>query len=124
MGSVAREGERTRPRRANHAPPSPRVSIIIPTLRAVARAPAALRARGWSPVCGFGSTSHATPIPGPTTIVLGQPLSWYAWTTTRFGLLLTRLARAHPAGGTVIERAAVVAAGADFDAVLRWILAH
>jgi hypothetical protein len=38
--------------------------------------------------------------------------------------LLTRLARAHPAGGTVIERAAVVAAGADSEAVMAWILAH
>jgi hypothetical protein len=38
--------------------------------------------------------------------------------------LLTRLARAHPAGGTVIERAAVVAAGADSDAVMAWIIAH
>jgi hypothetical protein len=38
--------------------------------------------------------------------------------------LLTRLARAHPAGGTVIERAAVVAAGADSEAVMTWILAH
>ena len=38
--------------------------------------------------------------------------------------LLARLARAHPAGGTVIEWAAVVAAGADSDAVMAWILAH
>jgi hypothetical protein len=38
--------------------------------------------------------------------------------------LLTRLARAHPAGGTSIERAAVVAAGADAEAVMAWILAH
>jgi hypothetical protein len=38
--------------------------------------------------------------------------------------LLTRLARAHPAGGTVIERAAVVAAGADSEKVMAWILAH
>jgi len=38
--------------------------------------------------------------------------------------LLTRLARAHPAGGTVIERAAVVAAGTDSEAVITWILAH
>jgi hypothetical protein len=38
--------------------------------------------------------------------------------------LLTRLARAHPSGGTVIERAAVVAAGADSEAVMTWILAH
>jgi hypothetical protein len=38
--------------------------------------------------------------------------------------LVTRLARAHPTGGTVIERAAVVAAGADSEAVVTWILAH
>jgi hypothetical protein len=38
--------------------------------------------------------------------------------------LLTRVARAHPSGGTVIERAAVVAAGADSEAVMTWILAH
>jgi hypothetical protein len=38
--------------------------------------------------------------------------------------LLTRLARAHPDGGTVIERAAVVAAGADSKAIMTWIFAH
>ena len=38
--------------------------------------------------------------------------------------LLTRLARAHPSGGTVVERAAVVAEGADFDAVMAWIVAR
>jgi hypothetical protein len=38
--------------------------------------------------------------------------------------LLARLARAHPAGGTVIERAAVEAAGVDAEAVMAWILAH
>jgi pimeloyl-ACP methyl ester carboxylesterase len=39
-------------------------------------------------------------------------------------LLVTRLARPHPAGGTVIERAAIVAEGADFEAVMTWILAR
>jgi hypothetical protein len=39
-------------------------------------------------------------------------------------LLVTRLARAHPSGGTVIERAAIVAEGADFDAVMKWIVAQ
>jgi hypothetical protein len=39
-------------------------------------------------------------------------------------LLVTRLARPHPSGGSVIERAAIVAEGADFDAVMRWIVAH
>jgi hypothetical protein len=38
--------------------------------------------------------------------------------------LVTRLARAHPSGGTVIERAAIVAEGADFDAVMAWIVAR
>jgi hypothetical protein len=38
--------------------------------------------------------------------------------------LVTRLARAHPSGGTVIERAAIVAEGADFDSVMTWIVAR
>jgi hypothetical protein len=38
--------------------------------------------------------------------------------------LVTRLARAHPSGGTVIERAAIVAEGTGSDLVLDWILAH
>ena len=38
--------------------------------------------------------------------------------------LVTRLSRAHPSGGTVIERAAVLAEGADFDSVMIWIVAH
>ena len=38
--------------------------------------------------------------------------------------VVTRLARAHPSGGTVVERAAIVAEGADSEAVMRWIVAH
>jgi hypothetical protein len=38
--------------------------------------------------------------------------------------LVTRLGRAHPSGGTVIERAAIVAEGADSEAVMTWIVAH
>lgn len=38
--------------------------------------------------------------------------------------LVTRLARQHPSGGLVIERAAILAAGADSAAVLAWITAH
>jgi hypothetical protein len=38
--------------------------------------------------------------------------------------LVIRLARAHPSGGTVIERAAIVAEGADSEAVMTWIVAH
>ena len=38
--------------------------------------------------------------------------------------LVTRLARAHPSGGSVIERAAIVAEGADARAVVTWIIDH
>lgn len=38
--------------------------------------------------------------------------------------LVTRLARPHPSGGVVVERAAILAAGADFPAVMDWITAH
>lgn len=38
--------------------------------------------------------------------------------------LLKRLSRPHPSGGVVIERAAILAAGADFSAVMNWIDAH
>jgi hypothetical protein len=37
---------------------------------------------------------------------------------------VSRLARRHPSGGTVIERAAILAEGADCTAVVAWILAH
>ena len=38
--------------------------------------------------------------------------------------LVKRLSRRHRSGGQVIERAAILAAGADSYAVLRWIVAH
>jgi hypothetical protein len=38
--------------------------------------------------------------------------------------LLRRLARPHASGGGVIERAAILAEGADFAAVMAWITAH
>jgi hypothetical protein len=38
--------------------------------------------------------------------------------------LVTRLSRPHPSGGVVIERAAILADGADFPAVMDWITAH
>jgi hypothetical protein len=38
--------------------------------------------------------------------------------------LLTRLARPHSSGGEVIERAAILAEGADCTAVIAWITAH
>jgi hypothetical protein len=38
--------------------------------------------------------------------------------------LVARLSRAHPSGGEVVERAAILAAGADFEAIVGWIVAH
>jgi hypothetical protein len=38
--------------------------------------------------------------------------------------LLTRLARPDPSGGDVIERAAILAAGSDFAAIMAWVIAH
>ncbi len=38
--------------------------------------------------------------------------------------LVKRLSRRHRSGGQVIERAAILAAGANSSAVLRWIAAH
>ena len=38
--------------------------------------------------------------------------------------LLSRLARRHPSGGTVIERVAIVAEGPDSAEVVAWILDH
>jgi hypothetical protein len=38
--------------------------------------------------------------------------------------LVTRLSRPHRSGGEVIERAAILAEGADSAAVLNWITAH
>jgi hypothetical protein len=38
--------------------------------------------------------------------------------------LVTRLARPHASGGKVVERAAILAEGADFTSVIGWIVAH
>lgn len=38
--------------------------------------------------------------------------------------LVARLARPHPSGGKVIERAAILAEGGDFASVIGWIIAH
>ena len=38
--------------------------------------------------------------------------------------LLSRLSRRHPSGGTVIERAQIMAEAIDSAAVVRWILDH
>jgi hypothetical protein len=38
--------------------------------------------------------------------------------------LVARLSRPHPSGGTVIERAAILAAGTDSPAIIDWILDH
>jgi hypothetical protein len=37
---------------------------------------------------------------------------------------VTRLSRPRPSGGTVIERAAILAEGSDGEAIIGWILSH
>ena len=39
-------------------------------------------------------------------------------------VLISRLGRPHASGGVVVERAALLASGADFTAVIAWITAH
>ena len=43
---------------------------------------------------------------------------------TEIRTVVRRLSRPHPSGGDVIERAAILAAGGDFRAILDWIDAH
>ena len=38
--------------------------------------------------------------------------------------VVTRLSRPHASGGAVIERAAIVAEGADAAAIVAWVVAH
>ncbi len=38
--------------------------------------------------------------------------------------LMTTLSRPHRSGGVVIERAAILAAGADYATIMDWIVAH
>jgi hypothetical protein len=38
--------------------------------------------------------------------------------------VVRRLSRPHSSGGVVIERAAILAAGADAPAIIEWIIAH
>ncbi len=38
--------------------------------------------------------------------------------------LLRRLARPHPSGGEVVERAALLAEGSEFPAIMAWITDH
>ena len=40
------------------------------------------------------------------------------------GAVVRRLSRPGPAGGAVIERAAILAEGADSTAIIKWIIAH
>jgi hypothetical protein len=43
---------------------------------------------------------------------------------TEIHALVKRLARPHPSGGDVVERAALLASGSDFNAAMTWITEH
>src|SRR3954467_8039773 len=38
--------------------------------------------------------------------------------------MVARLSRRHPSGGKVIERAAILAEGADLESIRQWMVAH
>ena len=38
--------------------------------------------------------------------------------------VVTRLSRPHASGGQVIERAAILAAGGDYRAIMAWVMDH
>src|SRR5688500_9751773 len=104
------------------------------------QSPAAMiRPAGWAGTAGIGGTSNTLPTAGPPTCARGE--SWQSADRRRrrggskedyagqmdydaIQSLVTRLARAHPSGGSVIERAAILAEGADSDAVITWIVDH
>jgi hypothetical protein len=44
--------------------------------------------------------------------------------TNAIGVLVRRLARPHPSGGTVIERSVILAEGSDSAAIFSWISDH
>jgi hypothetical protein len=58
-------------------------------------------------------SDHARPSPDEAARTAGDLRS-----------LVARLGRPHASGGTVVERAALMAEGADFGAAVTWILAH
>jgi hypothetical protein len=43
---------------------------------------------------------------------------------SQISALVAKLSRPHSSGGVVIERAAIMAEGTDFPAVIDWIIAH
>jgi hypothetical protein len=56
-----------------------------------------------------GASEDATAVPGEDDAIRA---------------IVERLARRHPSGSAVIERAAILAEGADARAVVAWIVAH
>jgi hypothetical protein len=63
---------------------------------------------------------------GPASVAVRAEAIYYARHVDDEAIrsLVIRLARAHPSGGSVIERAAIVAEGADSRAVVTWIVDH
>jgi hypothetical protein len=60
----------------------------------------------------------------PTTDPTDSPTPASTVDENTIRALVTRLSRPHPSGGQVIERAAIMAEGADSSAVLAWITDH
>ena len=67
-----------------------------------------------------GSRVNETPLPPP----VGDAERPHAREDDAIRALVIRLSRPDRSGGRVIERAAVLASGANLEAVVRWIDAH
>lgn len=57
-------------------------------------------------------------------LCLHRPTSVDSVDENAIRILVTRLARPHSSGGTVIERAAILAEGTDSSMIMDWITAH
>lgn len=68
--------------------------------------------------------SLSRPDDGNSSLTASEQRTVLAMNDEAILALVTRLARPHSSGGKVIERAAILAEGADFRAVLAWITSH
>ena len=68
--------------------------------------------------------SLSRPDDGNSPLTASEPRTVLAMNDEAILALVTRLARPHSSGGQVIERAAILAEGADFRAVVAWIASH
>jgi hypothetical protein len=69
-------------------------------------------------------SDHDARLDEPAETVAAEPAQSDQLDDDAIRALVARLARPHRSGGKVVERATLLAEGADFNAVLRWIDAN